>query len=138
MITAFASNPAIDQLLTFAELVPVGIHGQWGEVSVPEEQRVGCRAPWVSRCSAEMLAVGTGAAREAVLVGPGGVRFRARTEVVGAFTADHVDAFPGRLVERIGGHFWRDALARAANVVVAGARTLSPQPGGQALADCVR
>jgi hypothetical protein len=138
MITAVASNPAIDQLLTFAELVPGGTHGQWGEVSVPEEQRVGCRAPWVPRCSAEMLAVGTGAAREAVLVGPDGVRLRARTEVVGAFTVDHADTFADGLVERIGGHFWRDALARAANVVVAGARSLSPQPGGQTQADCVR
>lgn len=93
MITAFASIPALDQLLTVAELVP-GIHGQWSEVSVPGEQRVGCCAHWVSRCSTEMLAVGTGTARESVLVGPGGVKFRERTDVVGAFIADHVDAFP--------------------------------------------
>jgi len=69
MIRAVASNPAIDQLRTFAEIVPVGKHGKWGEVSVPEEQLVGGRAPWAPRSSAEMLAFGTGAAREAVLVG---------------------------------------------------------------------
>lgn len=255
MITAVASNPAVDQLFTFAELVPMGIQGHCGEVSVAGGRRVGCRAPWVPRCrrsayppgpslggsptgrptrsprhagrlrqerqarvaacqrsmtgsspnssrlvqrvpqhlrnglvepvrcaesaagwtmiggslpvealvdgdarrtrspfgrswsdasrelfrrgvaarpdqrvldmanlvgglgqqcSAEMVVAGTGAAREAAIVGPDGVTLRARTEVVGALAVDHGDT-------SLGG--WS---LGAANAVVAGACTLSP------------
>jgi hypothetical protein len=79
------------------------------------------------RCSAETVVVGTGAAREPVLVGPDGVTLRARIEVVGAVAVDHGDTFlrGWPLGSATSSGVVRTAAA-AANAVVAGACTLSP------------
>jgi len=71
--------------------------------------------------------VGTGSAREPVLVGPDSVTLRARIEVVGAVAVDHGDTFlrGWSLGSATSSGVVRTASA-AANAVVAGACTLRP------------